>query len=478
MTLTHALKWSFAAELASKAIQPLVFIILARMMTPEDFGVMAAAAMVISFSQIFWEAGMGKALIQRQTDVDAAADAAFRINIVLGAVLACLLLAAAGPIARSMFGDVRVAAVLQVMTVQIVLGAVSSVHTALLQKAMRFRALFWIRFATVGLPGLASIPLAWGGMGYWALVAGTLAGQAVQVAMLWRMSPWRPRRSFDPAVARDLARFGAWVGASGLLAWSYSWLDSLVVGMFLGSHELGLYRTGNQIAIMIFGLIFGPVVPVLYSHLARLGEDRGRLGDEFEKIVRMLAAIGIPVAFTVFAVAEPLSQVVFGDRWQGIGFVLGVLALSHGIAWTVGLNGEIYRAAGRPNLETLAMGLPLVAYVALYITAVAHGFDTFVWSRLLAMTIGLAFQFFLLRRYLGIRLGGICRTVATASLFMLASTYLTGTYVEPHLAGAIAKVAVLGVANLSAYALALYWAERNRLIADIRAIVRFRATDG
>jgi hypothetical protein len=123
------------------------------------------------------------------------------------------------------------------------------------------------------------------------------------------------------------------------------------------------------------------------------------------------------------------------------------------------------------------MGLPLIAYVALYVAAVAHGLDTFVWTRMLAMAIGFAFQLYLLHRGLGIPLGGICRTVATASLFMLASTYLTAMYLEPHLSGAVLKVIVLGVANLFAYALAFYWAEKDRLISDIRALVRVQSSD-
>lgn len=211
MSFTHALKWSFASELAAKAIQPVVFIVLARLLTPEDFGVMTAAMMVIAFSQIFWEAGMGKALIQRQTDIEEAANAAFFINIALGFGIAGVLYLFAEPIAQTFFQDDRVTAVLQVMTLQVLLGALSSIQTALLQKEMGFKKLFWVRFATVSLPGLASIPLAWNGMGYWALVAGNLIGQLVQAIMLWRISPWRPKLNTDTAVTKEISEFGAWV---------------------------------------------------------------------------------------------------------------------------------------------------------------------------------------------------------------------------------------------------------------------------
>lgn len=112
MSFANVLKWSFLSELASKAIQPVVFIVLARLLTPEDFGVMTAAMMVIAFSQIFWDAGMGKALIQRQTDIEEAANAAFWVNISLSLVICSPLLLTVNPIADHLFKYARVFAVL------------------------------------------------------------------------------------------------------------------------------------------------------------------------------------------------------------------------------------------------------------------------------------------------------------------------------------------------------------------------------
>ena len=213
----HALKWSAAGELASRAIQPLVFVILARLLTPDAYGVMAAAIMVISFTQVFWEAGMSKAVIQRRTEVDDSANVAFWINIALGVLIAVILLLTSDAIALNLFKDERVANVLRVMTFQILLGSLASVHTALLQKEMKFNLLFWVRMATVAVPGFFSIPLAYYGLSYWALVVGTLVGQAAQVIVLWKLTPWRPSFRFNETLAREMGKFGSWVGLTGLL---------------------------------------------------------------------------------------------------------------------------------------------------------------------------------------------------------------------------------------------------------------------
>ena len=394
MSIKHAIRWSFLSEIATKAITPLVFVLLARLLTPEDYGVVAAAAMVISFSQVFWEAGMSKALIQYQGELKPAADAAFWLNNTLGVVVAGALILIAPLIARSVFHDERVIAVLYVLSLQVFLSAVASVHTALLKKDMQFRKLFWVRLITVGAPGLVSIPLAWYGAGYWALVAGTLVGQAVQALILWQQATWRPSFNFQPEIARRLARFGAWVAVSGLSAWFYLWADSLIVGMYLGAHDLGLYRTGNAFVMVIYGFLFGPLLAVLYSYLSRIQNDRQRVREDLSRVVRIIIAVAIPIAFLLYAFAEPIGAIVFGHQWQGVGSVIAVMSLSHGFAWTVGANGEAYRAIGRPDYETKIMLGTLPLYAIAYWLSVQYGLEPFLWARLSMALLATGIHFY------------------------------------------------------------------------------------
>ena len=471
MSFAHALKWSFLSELATKAIQPVVFIILARLLTPEDFGVMSAALMVIGFSQIFWEAGMGKALVQRQTDIEDAANAAFWINICLGFVIAAVVYLVAGPVARTFFHDERVTAVLQVMTLQIVLGAVSSVHTALLQKDMGFKKLFWVRFTTIGLPGLASIPLAWNGMGYWALVTGTLAGQAAQVAMLWQLSGWRPKWTFPSVVAKEMGHFGAWVGASGLLGWFYTWADSLIVGMYLGSHELGLYRMGNQFASMIFAMLFGPILPVLYSYLSRTYRDPEWLSIAALKIIKSLALIAIPTGFLFFMLSSNIEKGMFGTNWKGVEFTIGIFSLVHGFAWVVGMNGEIYRAAGKPKLETIAMLGTAPVYLAIYIYFIHNGLHDFLLARLGAMFFGLFLQLAIANYFLRIQAKQVvfyCIKIFTISF---VSILIVRSFSIFHTQSPLAELAIYFLACGITLSILLYFVEKNGSIKEIIRIV-------
>jgi O-antigen/teichoic acid export membrane protein len=469
-TFLHALKWSIAGELASRAIQPLVFVLLARLLTPDDYGVVAAAIMVISFTQIFWESGMSKALIQRLTDVDDAANVGFWINLVAGSVIAMMLYFCADLIASTLFHDMRIGNVLRVMTLQIFLGAIASVPTALLQKEMKFNRLFWVRISTVAIPGLFSIPLALYGFSYWSLVIGTLVGQGAQVIVLWKICSWRPKFSFNTALAKELGKFGSWVGLSGLLAWFYLWVDSLFIGAYLGTHQLGLYRTGNQFVTMVFGLLFTPLLPVLYSHFSLMQEDRERLKNAFFKVVRITTFIAIPLAFIMYFLSGPISVLVFGGKWKGIEYVISVMALMHGFSWIVGMNGELYRAIGKPSYETIISSLILVLYLPGYFISIRYGFEFFIWTRFYLALIALALHLYLAWITVKLSIFSIVKIIIIATLAAFIVP-LTKALVETISTDPFVLIVLVGGGSVAMIAVLLFLLERNGLVKDIQSMI-------
>jgi len=387
----HAFKWSALGEAASKAIGPIIFIVLARILLPDDFGVVAAATVIISFSQVIWDAGLAKALIQRQGQIDASATVVFWLNVVLGIVVAVLLVAVA-PLIAGFFGDERITVVVRVLAFQIPLSAVASVHTALLQKELQFKKLFYIRLLTTVLPGAASIPMAVSGLGYWALIAGVLVGQVTQTTVLWLTNAWRPTFSFDRLLARELLLFGRWVMLSAVIGWFYAWMDAIVVGHYLGSHDMGIYRTGNTLVTMVFGLAFAPMLPVLYSLFSRAQDDVPKLRNALMFVARAIAMVSLPVAVLLFSLQHQIASLIFGPEWTGIAFVIGVLALTHGMTWIVGANGEVYRAVGLPQAETWAMSVTMLPYLIGYLIAIRYGLASFAVARLALAVVGTAIQ--------------------------------------------------------------------------------------
>ena len=399
------MRWSAFAEIAGRAVQPLAFVLLARFLTPEDFGVVAAAAAVIGFAQVLCDAGLSKALVQRRTDIREAADVAFWLMLAAGTAVSGALFMFSDRLALAFFADPRVGRAIDLLSVQLAFASAAAVPAALMEREMKFRQLSGARAAAGVVPLLVALPLAAAGDGYWALVAGTLAGFFCQAALIWRLSEWRPRRAFDPRVALGLLSFGRWITFSGILGWFYVWVDLLVIGAALGTDDMGLYRTATLIVMSVFGLIFGPFMPVLYSYFSLHQADAEQIRVLVSRIMRLFGIVSIPVAFLIYALAEPAANLLFEQRWHRIGPVIGALAVVHGFAWIVAVNGEAYRAIGRPHLETWIMFGTLPAYLITYILVAPHGLAPFLAARVALMAGSLAAYLWIARRVLHVALG-------------------------------------------------------------------------
>jgi O-antigen/teichoic acid export membrane protein len=420
----RALQWSVLGELGARLLGPVTFVVLARVLLPEDFGVVAAATVVTSFAQVVCEAGLAKALVQRAQPHPAAASVAFWINTGLGAVLMLLLLAGAPAVAQ-FFGDARIAPALRALSPVLLMAALAAVPAALLQRELRFQPLFWARLAGAGLPALAGIPVALAGGGWWALVAGTLAGQAAQTLVTWRGAGWTPAGGFDRHVAAELLRFGRWALLAALFGWGYGWLDAVVVGRFLGSHEMGLYRTGSTLVTLVFGVLFTPLLPVLYSLFSKAQHDLPLLRESLLTVVRAVSLVALPVALALYVLREPLVLAVLGERWREATAVVGLIALMQGGTWLVAFNGEMYRAVGRPQAEAWVMGPMLVVYVAVYVVAVQGGLAAFLWSRVGLAVLGIAVHVLAARLVLRIPLRAWVRPFGSLVLAVAAVLWLS-----------------------------------------------------
>ncbi len=471
-TAVQAFKWSLLGELGSRVIGPLVFIVLARILLPEDFGVVAAATVAISFSQVFWDSGLARALIQRNADDDdELANAVFWANLALSAVVTIAMWLAAPAIA-AFFRDDRITDVLRVLSVQAPLAATCAVITALMQKRFDFKRLFWVRLVTTGGPGLVSIPLALAGWSYWALVFGVMSGQLLQLLALWRQTGWRPRARIDRRRVVELAGFARWTISSGMLGWLYGWLDAIVVGRFLGAHDMGVYRTGNTFVTVVFGLLFSPLLPVLYTLFSRAQQDLARLREALMTVVQAIALVSLPIGAGLMVLGEALGATVFGAHWAGVGLVIGILGLSHAIGWIAGANGELYRAIGKPHIETSTVALMLAVYVPVYLVAVQDGMQSFLWARMALSALALVAHVMVCRFALGIPPGRWLRACAPALASACGAAVIVH-WVSQDGPFTIARLVAMGLLGFVLYALAILALQRGFLVR-LREIARPR----
>jgi O-antigen/teichoic acid export membrane protein len=430
---TTSIKWTVLMEVVNRTASPIIFVILARLLTPTDFGVMATAMIIISFAQVFWDAGLSRALIQSPENVEAAADVIFWTNLFLAALI-YILLFFASPQLAAFFSNPAAEPVLRVLGFQIIIASLTSVQQALLVRALDFRRLFWIKLLTSFVPGIISIPLALYGYGVWALVSSSLAGQVLYSVMLWTASPWRPHRTFNFTHAKKLFRFGIWAVGESLAAWFFTWGDNLLVGKFLGVHDLGVYRTGWMIVAIIFGLVFNPFASILFPIFSRLQDNFLYLKGTFQEVNRLVMACALPMGAGLLLSGGELADVLFGIKWQGLGFVMSSLGFMLGISWLVGINSELYRAMGRPDVNTKLMFIAILYYLPAYLFAAQFGLRIFVITRVAVALAAIPLHIFFCRKILGVSPFYLWhegkRIVLAAMLMVFAVTILKSSMIH------------------------------------------------
>ena len=402
---------------------PAVVAYLVRVLHAEDFGVVAAAMIVIGFCQVFWDAGLSRALVQTDADERSAANVVFWTSLAIAVMAYLLVLGVAAPLAR-LFSDPRLVDVLPVIGLQILLAAAAASFIALLQRRMEFRRIFFARLSNALVAAITTLLMVGQGYSYEALIGGVLAGSLAQLVALLAASRWRPHRGYDRAVALSLWRFARWAMLTGLLAWFFVFADSLVVGAWLDTRSLGVYNTTNSLMALTLGLCVAPILPVLYSSLVKMRSSPENLRQSLVLTSRAIAFVVAPVCGIAIALSEPIAAVVFGPSWHGVGQILVPIALAASFSWMAVANNEAYRARGQPELETQIMLICAVVYLAGYLVAIRFGLLTFAWTRCALAAFGFTVHLWFAGRYLGIRwTESLRRLVApVAAGFLTAAT--------------------------------------------------------
>lgn len=465
-----SVKWTALGELASRSMQPIITLVLARLLTPSDFGIVAIATIAINLGQILQDFGLGKTLIQRKGQIEKAADIIFWTNITLSTCLYFTVVFAA-PLFSVFFHEPRTINVLRVLCLQVILFSLVSVHQALLQRSFRFKRLFFIRISKTIIYGAVSIPLAIVGYGVWALVFGILGSAVVQTCLFWIDSSWRPRLSYDFHTAKQLMGFSFWVVLEALLIWIVGSGDVIVLGYFLSLQELGVYRVGSTFTLFIFAAFFSPLVPIVYSAFSRLQSDQEELRRLFLKICKILAFISLPVGLALALQPKTISALVFGQKWAGIEIVVALNGIMHSIGWLVGVNPELYRAMGRPDINVKLLMIQLCWYLPLYLIFAPYGLIAFCLAQLIASLISIFLHMYLSKRYLGIGFVSIVANIKSilSAIFISGVAIIIMSYYF-HFSKSIYDMLFNGLTFVTLYLIILYLLDKTFITGTISSL--------
>ncbi len=393
----HSLKWSFLLEAVGRLVPPVTYLVLTQLLTPEHFGEVATANIIISFLQIFVDFGLGKALIQTKLDVKKSMDVVFWMSALLGVSIFALLYILSGYVTM-FFENPGSETVIRILGLQIIFYSLAVSPQMLLIRDMSFQKLFWMKLAANLIPAFISIPLAIGGQGVWALVGGTIAGSFVNLVLLWLWVDWRPSFSVDFSVSRPLLIFGFWTFLEGLGTWFFWWGDNLVVRKVFGNLALGSYQVAWSLVSFAFALTVGSFTTVLYSLFSRIGDDSQLLKRTFDQANTTIIAIALPVGISICLTSGYLQEIFFRADWINIDTFLQAFGLLFGFSWLVGINAELYRAIGRPDVNTKILFFSILYYLPIYLITSRISLDAFALGRLVAALLSIPIHMFMIYR--------------------------------------------------------------------------------
>lgn len=464
--------WTALQTVASRAITMVVFVVLARLLEPKAFGLVALATVAISLMNIFVEQGFGQALIQRRDVQHLHLDTAFWSILVSGFALAGVLVLAAGPIAAALH-EPGFAPVLRAMSATLPLTAISSVPQALFQRALAFRFLAERAILASFVGGAGGVAAAILGLGVWSLVVQILATSAAGAALLWLRTNYRPKPRFSRARFHDLFGFGVRVLGTNFFNYLGRNSDDLLIGSVLGPVSLGLYSVAYKILLLMTEVLMRTIDSVSFPVFSRVNDDRQRLASGFVKATEMCSLIALPSFSLVAVLAPEIVATVFGEHWMRAVPVMQALACAGAVQSIIYSTSTALLAAGRASWVFRLTAIGAIANVVAFAVAVHWGIVAVAISYALRACLFAPVWIFAAERALAFGPGRLLRGVAGPLAATAFAVAVTGAVRVPlaHSVSAPTVLLLLVPAGLAVYVLAL-WTFSPRLATETFRLAR------
>jgi PST family polysaccharide transporter len=289
-------------------------LVLARLLTPQDFGLVAMVTAFTGFLEVLKDAGLSTATVQRQEINQAQVSNLFWANLVIGFVITCLV-SALSPALAWFYHEPRLVPVAITLSLTFLLTASAVQHQAILRRQMRFAAVATIQVVSSLLGLSVAIAMAVAGEGYWSLVGSLLTSAVSSCVVTWLLSDWRPGLPVRHVGTFALLGFGAHLTGAALVQTVMGMVDTLLIGRFYGPNAVGLYTRGAALLLNPLQQFLSPFHAVVVPTLSRVQNDPERYRRVFLQILQVIALLALPLAGFVLAAAEPLVLVFLGEKW-------------------------------------------------------------------------------------------------------------------------------------------------------------------
>lgn len=376
--------WRFAERCGAQLVTFIVSIVLARILTPEDYGVVALATVFTSILQVFVDSGLGTALIQKKNADDLDFSSVFYFNFVVCIVLYIIMFFTA-PFISVFYNDSSLTSIVRVASLTIVISGVKGIQQAYVSRNMLFKRFF---FATLGgtiFSAFIGIGLAYAGFGVWAIVAQQLSNTAIDTLILWITVKWRPKKMFSIKRLKELLNFGWKLLVSSLFNTVYNNLRNLIIGKYYSSADLAYYNQGDKFPNIIVTNINSSIDSVLLPTLSSAQDEKNRVKSMTRRAIKTSTYIMAPLMMGLAFCATPIVRLILTEKWMPCVPYLQIFCITY-MFWPIHTaNLNAINAMGRSDyflkleivkkaigmlllLSTMHFGVMMMAYSLLVTT--------------------------------------------------------------------------------------------------------------
>lgn len=393
----------FSERFLAQLISALVTIILARILLPEDYGVVSIVTVLINILNVFVTHGLGNSLIQKKDATEEDYYTAFWAGILISVVLYIVIFFAARVIAN-FYSIQLVCPILRVMAIRIPIAAMNSIQHAYVSKNLLFKKFFFATLISTVMSAIIGITMAYSGFGVWALVAQYVSNVVVSTFTLWVSTRWKPSLYFSFLRFKTLLSFGWKVLAEGLIVTGYDEVRSLIIGKKYGVSDLSFYTKGQQFPQLLGNNVCATLTNVMFPVFSRLQEDRASLKAAVRRSIQMSFFLLLPIMLGFFTVAENFVCVVLTEKWLESVPYIKIFCVVYLFKPLKNINKSALKAIGRADINlwvesaekilgiisiliTMNIGVIYIAYSMLLTYCFGAVVDAIINGRILKYTI-------------------------------------------------------------------------------------------
>ena len=345
----YGLKWSALERISVQGIQFLIGVILARLLPPSDFGVIAMLTIFLAISQTIIDGGFSNALIRKVDRSEADYSTVFIFNIIIG-VLLCLIVVWAAPYIAAFYEMPQLSSVMKVLALTLLFNSFSVVFYAILTINIDFRSIAIANFVSAIISGVIGIVMAYQGWGVWSLVFQSVSRSVINALLVAVLAKWRPKFFFSRVSFVEMFSYGSKILISSLINTVYANLTPMIIGKFYTSKDLGYYDRGRQFGVLPINYIVQTYERVTFPIMSQLQNDDTRLIDAYRKYIKSASLIMFIVVMLIIALAKPIILLILSAKWVEAIIYLQLFCVAEMFNHVTRLNLVLLQVKGRSDL--------------------------------------------------------------------------------------------------------------------------------